>query len=62
VGLGVPLGTTFTVDAGYVHVDTSGRRGRVVERTSESQTAAQLNSGVYTEDANIFSLSVRAYF
>jgi long-chain fatty acid transport protein len=62
VGLGVPLGTTFTVDAGYLRVDTSGRRGRIVERTSESQTAAQLNSGFYTLDANIFSLSVRANF
>jgi long-chain fatty acid transport protein len=62
VGVGMPLGTTFTVDAGYLRVDTSGRRGTLVQRTSEGQTATQLSSGFYTFGANIFSLSVRANF
>lgn len=62
LGLGIPLNPTYTLDAGYLHVDTSGRRGRVVERTSINETAAMLNSGFYQLHADIFSLSVRANF
>ncbi|MBX6330409.1 MAG: outer membrane protein transport protein [Gemmatimonadaceae bacterium] len=62
VGLGVPLTPHYTLDAGYLHVDTSGRRGRLVERVSRAQTAAMLNSGFYELNANVFSLSVRANF
>lgn len=62
LGLGIPMSPRFTLDAGYLHVDTSGRRGRIVERTSESQTAEELNSGFYSLNANIFSLSLRANF
>lgn len=62
VGFGVPLSPHYTLDAGYLHVDTSGRRGRTVERTSAGQTALDLNSGFYTLDANVVSLSVRANF
>lgn len=64
LGLGIPLGVRYTLDAGYLRVDTSGRRGRIVERTeaNASATAAQLNSGFYSLDANIFSLSLRANF
>jgi len=62
VGLGVPLSPRYTLDAGYLHVDTSGRRGRIVERTSAAQTALDLNSGFYTLDANVLSLSIRANF
>lgn len=62
LGLGIPMSPRFTLDAGYLHVDTSGRRGRLVERTSESQTAAELNSGFYELNANIVSLSIRATF
>lgn len=62
LGLGIPVSPRFTLDAGYLHVDTSGRRGRIVERTSESQTAAELNSGFYSLNANIMSLSLRANF
>jgi long-chain fatty acid transport protein len=62
LGLGVPLSGRYTLDAGYLHVDTSGRRGRIVERTSESETAAQLNSGFYSLNANVWSLSVKANF
>jgi long-subunit fatty acid transport protein len=62
LGLGIPLNPTYTIDAGYLHVDTSGRRGRIVERSSLSETAAMLNSGFYQLHADIFSLSVRANF
>lgn len=62
VGVGVPLSPRYTVDAGYLRVDASGRRGRIVERTSVDQTAAELNSGFYSLNANVFSLSLRATF
>jgi long-chain fatty acid transport protein len=61
-GLGIPLTKGLTLDAAYVYVWTPGRRGRIVNRTSLSQTAAQLNDGVYTLQANIFSLSLKASF
>lgn len=62
IGLGVPLTPRFDFDASYLHVDTEGRRGRIGERTSYSQTAERLNSGFYRLNANIFSLSIRARF
>lgn len=61
-GLGVPLSPRYTLDAAYLHVDTSGRRGRIAERASAQQTALDLNSGFYTLDANVVSLSIRANF
>jgi hypothetical protein len=45
-----------------VLVTTPGRRGRIVERTRESQTAAQLNSGKYSLTANIFALGIKSAF
>ena len=42
LGVGIPFMKRWTVDAGYAHVSTPGARGRIVERVSESQTAAQL--------------------
>ena len=62
LGIGVPLNPRYTLDAGWLHVDTSGRRGRIIERTSESQTAADLNSGFYELSANVWALSIRANF
>ncbi|HEY9449294.1 MAG TPA: outer membrane protein transport protein [Gemmatimonadaceae bacterium] len=62
IGVGVPLTSRYTLDAAYLRVDTDGRRGRIQERTSTSQTAADLNSGFYTLNANVWSLSVRANF
>ncbi|MGH7624614.1 MAG: OmpP1/FadL family transporter [Gemmatimonadaceae bacterium] len=62
VGAGVPLSPRYTLDIGYLRVQTSGRRGRVVLRTDERQTAEELNSGFYRLSANVFSLSVRANF
>jgi long-chain fatty acid transport protein len=63
VGVGVPLsglGTRWRLDGSYLLVDTDDRRGRVVERNAPSQTAAQLNSGVYALRAHIASLTLRA--
>ena len=62
LGLGLPVGPRWAVDLGYLHVDTEGRRGRLAERTSYSQTAAQLNSGFYRLSADILSLSLKAHF
>jgi long-subunit fatty acid transport protein len=66
IGIGLPVGASYTLDAAYLHVDTSGRRGRVVSRTentpSAAETADQLNSGFYTLNANVFSLSLKVNF
>jgi len=66
LGIGLPVGASYTLDASYLHVDTSGRRGRIVERTqgspAESETAAELNSGFYTLNANVVSLSLKVNF
>ncbi len=62
VGLGIPLTHAITLDAAYAYVWTPGRRGRIVDRTSRNQTAAQLNDGVFTLAANILSISLKASF
>ena len=62
LGAGFPLGPTWTLDAAYMYVNTQGRRGRVVNRTSETQTAAELNTGWYQLSANILSVSLKADF
>ena len=64
LGAGIPLMGQFSLDAAYMHVFTSGRRGRIDERPAGS-TAAQalaLNSGFYSLSANIVSLSLKASF
>ncbi len=61
-GVGVPLGSRFALDAAYLRVETEGRRGRVRERTSRSQTAEELNTGAYALNANVFSLGLKARF
>ncbi|MBK5188456.1 MAG: outer membrane protein transport protein [Gemmatimonadaceae bacterium] len=66
IGIGLPLGASYTLDAGFLHVDTGGRRGRIIARTvgspAENETAAELNSGFYTLNANVFSLSLKVNF
>jgi long-chain fatty acid transport protein len=59
LGLGVPLNDRLHLDAAYLRVQGEGRRGRIVERTSRTQTAEELNSGFYRLNANVFSLSLR---
>jgi long-chain fatty acid transport protein len=62
LGAGIPLGPTWTLDAAYMYVNTQGRRGRIVNRTSETQTAAELNTGWYQLSANILSVSLKAEY
>jgi long-chain fatty acid transport protein len=66
IGIGLPLGASYTLDAAYLHVDTDGRRGRIVERAAgtpeATETAAELNSGFYTLNANVLSLSLKVNF
>ena len=66
---GIGLGVPFTVgrrglvlDASYLLVDTEGRRGRIGERTSRTQTATDVNTGFYRLTANIASISLKAQF
>jgi long-chain fatty acid transport protein len=63
LGFSLPLIKQFTVDGGWVLVTTPGRRGRIDERTGTgTQTAAQLNTGVYSLTANIFALGLKSSF
>ena len=61
-GFGFPLGDRFSIDGSYLKVDAPGRRGRIVERPTRDLTAAQLNSGFYRLDANIYSISLKASY
>jgi long-chain fatty acid transport protein len=61
VGGGLPVWRAWTVDAAYARVTTPGRRGRIVER-APGQTATQLNTGVYSLGANVFSISLKGSF
>jgi long-chain fatty acid transport protein len=62
VGAGIPLTHGVALDVAYLHVFTEGRRGRIVERTSPAETAAELNSGFYDLAADVLSLSLRLHF
>jgi long-chain fatty acid transport protein len=64
LGGGLPIMGGLTLDAAYMHVFTSGRRGRLDERApgSTDAQAIALNSGFYSLSANIFSLSLKANF
>lgn len=62
LGAGIPLTSRWTVDAAYAYVGTFGSRGRIDERTSRSQTAADLNTGFYRLSANILSVSLSATY
>ena len=63
LGFSVPVMGRFVVDGGWVLVTTPGRRGRIDERSSTTtQTAAQLNTGVYSLTANIFALGIKSSF
>jgi long-chain fatty acid transport protein len=64
LGGGLPITSGLTLDAAYAHVFTSGRRGRIDERAvgSTDAQAIALNSGFYSLNANIFSLSLKANF
>ena len=62
IGGAYPITSAITLEATYLKVFAGDKRGRITERTARSQTAAQLNSGVYALDANVFSFSLKAIF
>lgn len=62
IGAAYPVTSNITIEGAYMRVFVGGKRGRIVERTSRSQTAAQLNTGVYELDANVFSFGLKAIF
>jgi len=62
LGFSYPVMRSFTLDGGWVLVTTPGRRGRIDERLAAAQTAAQLNTGVYSLTANIFALGLKSSF
>ena len=62
VGASYPITSRVTIEGAYLKILTGGRRGRIVERSARSQTAAQLNSGVYELDADVFSFGLKAIF
>ncbi|MFN2567419.1 MAG: OmpP1/FadL family transporter [Gemmatimonadaceae bacterium] len=65
VGAGLPVWRAWTIDAAYARVNTPGRRGRIVERSGRNpatQSAAALNTGVYSLGANVFSVSLKGSF
>ena len=57
-----PVTSNITLEGAYLKVFAGGKRGRIAERTARTQTASQLNSGVYELDANVFSFSLKATF
>lgn len=64
LGGGLPIMGRLTLDAAYAHVFTGGRRGRIDERATGSSDAEAiaLNSGFFSLNANIFSVSLKANF
>lgn len=61
-GLEIPVMSIYRLELGYLHVNTPGRRGRIVERSSEAQIAAQLNTGTYELSADVISASLNIVF
>jgi long-chain fatty acid transport protein len=61
-GFELPVAAMYRLDVGYVHVNTPGRRGRVIERTSSSQDAIQLNTGAYSLSADVVSAALIVNF
>jgi long-chain fatty acid transport protein len=60
-GAGLPIMSSFSIDASYAHIFTPGSRGRIDERATGSTTAQALalSSGVYTLNANIFAITLK---
>lgn len=58
LGLGYAITDQLHVDLGYQLVDQSDRRGRTRNRTSLDQSADDVNVGVYSSEAHVFSLSI----
>ena len=66
-GLGIPLNNMYHVDIGYLHVNTPGRRGRIVETPiSPPGVTAPLtvapNTGTYALKADVISAALDITF
>ena len=61
-GVEIPMGQRYRFELAYLHVNTPGRRGRTVERTSVAQDAMQLNSGTYSLSADVVSAAFNVHF
>lgn len=62
IGGSYPITSNLTIEGAFLRVFAPGKRGRIVERTARSQTATQLNTGVYDLTANVFSFSIKANY
>jgi len=62
IGGEYPLMKNLSIEGAYLRVMAPGKRGRIDERTTRTQTAATLNSGKYELSANVFSLSLKANY
>jgi long-chain fatty acid transport protein len=62
IGGEYPINEMVTLEGAYLKVFAAGKRGRITERASRTQTAEQLNSGLYELDANVFSFSLKLHF
>lgn len=62
VGAAYPITSNLTFEGAYMNIMTPGRRGRIAERSSRTQTANQLNTGKYELDAHVLSFSLKASF
>ena len=62
IGGSYPLTGNLAIEGAYLRVMAAGKRGRIIERTARTQTASQLNSGVYDLSANVFSVSLKANY
>ena len=61
-GIGYRLPMGLGIDVGYQYVDQSDRRGRVRGRSSLTQTARDLNMGVFSSDADLFNVTLSYQF
>ena len=62
LGGALPAWHGVTLDVAYANVRTGGKRGRIEDRSLRTQTADQLNGGVYRLGANVFSLSLKSSY
>jgi long-chain fatty acid transport protein len=62
IGGGYPINGNFSLDGAFAYISTLGRRGRTGGRSSTTLGASQVNNGVYSLSAYIFSLSLKASF
>jgi long-chain fatty acid transport protein len=59
IGGEYPITKAWSIEGAYLKVMAPGKRGRITERTLRTQTATQLNTGVYELNANVFSVSIK---